>query len=94
MKMGDIICLETDAKKLSVASPTLDSFLKLPEWSRQWAHYMDHSVMDFVERARDLYPEGLLAKNASYRKHQQRKQKVSRPSLSTTQVEKDEKMSS
>ena len=55
---------------------------------------MDHSVMDFIERARDLYPEGLLAKNASYRKHQQRKQKVSRPSLSTTQVEKDEKMSS
>ena len=50
--------------------------------------------MDFIERARDLYPEGLLAKNASYRKHQQRKQKVSRSSLSTTQVEKDEKMSS
>ena len=75
MKMGDIICLETDAKKLSVASPALDSFPKLPEWSRQWTHYMDNSVIDFVEHARDLYPEGLLTKNASYRKHQQRKKK-------------------
>ena len=60
--------LETDAKKIYVASPTLDSFLKLLERSRQRGQYMDNSVMDFVERTRHLYPEDLLAKNASYHK--------------------------
>ena len=66
--MECIICLETDAKKISVTSPTLDSILKLLERSRQRAPYMDNSVMDFVERTRDLNPEDLLAKNASYHK--------------------------
>ena len=66
--MECIICLETDLKKISVASPTLDSFLKLLERSRQQAQYMDNSVMDFVEHTRDLNPNDLLAKNASYHK--------------------------
>ena len=66
--MECIICLETDVKKISVASLTLDSFLKFLERSRQHAQYMDHSVMDFVERTRDLNPEDLLAKNAFYHK--------------------------
>ena len=47
--MECIICLETEVKKISVASLTLDSFLKLLERSRQWAQYMDNSVMDFVD---------------------------------------------
>ena len=64
--MECIICLETDTKKIFVASPTLDSFLELLERSRQRAQYMDNSVMDLVERTRDLNPEDLLAENASY----------------------------
>ena len=44
MKMECIICLETDAKKISVASQTLDSFLKLLEQFGQRAQYMDNSV--------------------------------------------------
>ena len=58
--------METNAKKISVASLTLDSFLKLLERSRQRAQYMDNSVIHFVERTRDLNPEGLFAKSASY----------------------------
>ena len=46
--MECIICLETDVKKISVASLTLDSFLKFLERSRQHAQYMDHSVMDLL----------------------------------------------
>ena len=42
--MECIICLETDAKKISVASQTLDSFLKLLEQFGQRAQYMDNSV--------------------------------------------------
>ena len=48
--MECIICLETEVKKISVASLTLDSFLKLLERSRQWAQYMDNSVMGFIDR--------------------------------------------
>ena len=66
--MECIICLETDAKKIYVAFPTLDSFLKLLERSRQRAQYMDNSAMDFFERTRDLNPEDLLAKHTSYHK--------------------------
>ena len=66
--MECIICLETDAKKISVASPTLDLFLKLLGRSIQRAQYMDSRVMGFVEHTRDLKPEDLLAKNASYHK--------------------------
>ena len=42
--MEGIICLESDAKKISVASPTLDLFHKLLEQSRQPAQYMHNSV--------------------------------------------------
>ena len=66
--MECIICLETDAKKISVACPTLDSFLKLLERSRQRAQYMDNSAMDFFERTRDLNLEDLLAKHTSSHK--------------------------
>ena len=66
--MECIIRLETDAKKISVAFPTLDSFLKLLERSRQRAQYMDNSAMDFFERTRNLNPGDLLAKNTSYHK--------------------------
>ena len=55
--MECIIWMETDAKKISVASPTLDSFLKLLERSRQRAQYMGNSVLDFVECTRDLSPD-------------------------------------
>ena len=59
--MECIICLETDAKKISVASPTLDSFLKLLEQSGQRAQIGHNSVMDFVDCTRDFNPEDLLA---------------------------------
>ena len=42
--MEGIICLQSDAKKISVASPTLDLFHKLLEQSRQPAEYMHNSV--------------------------------------------------
>ena len=41
MKMEYNIWLETDAKKISVASSTLDSILKLLGWSREGTQYMD-----------------------------------------------------
>ena len=64
--MEFIIFLENDAKKISVAFPTLDSFLYIFERSRQWAQYMGNSVMNFFKYTRDRNPEDLLAKNASY----------------------------
>ena len=42
--MEGIICLESDAEKISVASPRLDLFHKLLEQSRQPAQYMHNSV--------------------------------------------------
>ena len=59
-KMESIICLETDVKKISVASPTLHSFLKLLEWSRQRPQYIDNSAMDFVERTERTRQERFL----------------------------------
>ena len=66
--MDCVICLETDAKKISVASPTLGSFRKLLEQSAIPAQCMDNSIIDFVEHTRDFNPEDLLTMNASYHK--------------------------
>ena len=65
--MDCVIFLETDAKKISVASPTLGLFRKLLEQSIKWTQCMN-SVMDFVQHTTDFNPEDLLTKNASYHK--------------------------
>ena len=64
--MRCIICQEDKNKKSLVRNPSINSFEKLLERTREHAHYKDSTVLSFVERTKNISALELLERKAIY----------------------------